>query len=210
MYRWGPCQSRAAQGPQAECRPRLSPAWPPGGSPPTDRLPHPQGLALELLRGAAPASAHLDVRRPGHDRPPLRPLPGPVRGLQLRAGLCHHGRPLLPAPRGGLGFSGAPATPACNPMLVPCHSPWRRWEQLGRIEALSRLPSGQLLVWKLIAWAAVAPLGLLLPTPLGWIHRFPFMPTWVPGVEGTACRSQGALWWPQAQQAPAVPRSRTW
>lgn len=94
--------------------------------------------------------------------------------------------------------------------LVPCHSLWCRRAQLGRIKALARPPFAQLLVWKLITWAALAPLGLLLPTPLGWIRCFASMPIWVPGVEGTAHCSQGALWWPQAQQAPAVPRSRTW
>ena len=110
------------------------------------------------------------------------------------------------------GFSQAspwphPPLPTTTP--VPCRSPWCRRAQLGRIKALDRPPFAQLLVWKLITWAALAPLGLL-PTPLGWIHCFASMPIWVPGVEGTARRSQGALWWPQAQQAPAVPRSRTW
>lgn len=89
--------------------------------------------------------------------------------------------------------SPGPRPPLPATMPDPCRSPWCRRAQLGRIKAQTRPPFGQLLVWKLITWAALAPLGLLLPTPLGWIHCFPSMPIWVPGVEGTARCSQGAL-----------------
>lgn len=39
---------------------------------------HPQGLPVELLRGAAAAGADLDVCRACCHRPPLRPLPDPL------------------------------------------------------------------------------------------------------------------------------------
>uniref|UniRef100_A0A8C4W9U0 Adhesion G protein-coupled receptor B2 n=1 Tax=Gopherus evgoodei TaxID=1825980 RepID=A0A8C4W9U0_9SAUR len=68
------------------------------------------GIAVELLRCPAPAGAHLDVGRARHDRPALHPLPGPLRRLQLGAGLRHHHRALLPTPRGGAPRS-CPALP---------------------------------------------------------------------------------------------------
>uniref|UniRef100_A0A672FSG5 Adhesion G protein-coupled receptor B1b n=1 Tax=Salarias fasciatus TaxID=181472 RepID=A0A672FSG5_SALFA len=39
------------------------------------------GITVELLRGSAPPGPHLDVRCPGHHRPPLSPLSDPLRRL---------------------------------------------------------------------------------------------------------------------------------
>lgn len=60
-----------------------------------------------------------------------------------------------------------------------------------------RPQAGQPLVWKLRAWGPwLWPpcfLGLLLPSdlPLGWMHFYPSIPTWVPGVGSTASCGQG-------------------
>lgn len=56
-----------------------------------------QGITVELLRGSAPLGPHLDVSRPGHHRPPLRPLPDPLCRLRLSGGFHHRHGSLHPA-----------------------------------------------------------------------------------------------------------------
>lgn len=65
-------------------------------------LPYPscQGVPVELLRGPAPAGAHLDVSRARHDGQALHPLSDPLRRLRLAAGLRHRHGALHPAARG--------------------------------------------------------------------------------------------------------------
>uniref|UniRef100_A0A3Q3GZI4 Adhesion G protein-coupled receptor B1b n=1 Tax=Labrus bergylta TaxID=56723 RepID=A0A3Q3GZI4_9LABR len=58
------------------------------------------GVTVELLCGSAPPGPHLDVRCPCHHRPPLRPLPDPLRSLRLLGGLHHRHGSLHPAQRG--------------------------------------------------------------------------------------------------------------
>lgn len=53
-------------------------------------MPFAQGVAMELLRGAPPAGAHLDVGGAGHHGPALHALPGALRRLRLAPGLRHH------------------------------------------------------------------------------------------------------------------------
>lgn len=59
-----------------------------------------QGVTLELLCGSAPAGPHLDVCRPGHHWPPLRPLPDPVCHLRLSGRFHHRHGSLHPSQRG--------------------------------------------------------------------------------------------------------------
>uniref|UniRef100_A0A4X1SFE6 Adhesion G protein-coupled receptor B1 n=1 Tax=Sus scrofa TaxID=9823 RepID=A0A4X1SFE6_PIG len=67
------------------------------------------GFAVELLRGAAAAGADLDVGRARCHRPPVGPLPDPLRRLRLAGGLRHRHGALHPAQRGGL--ARAPGRP---------------------------------------------------------------------------------------------------
>lgn len=55
---------------------------------------------MELLRGPAPAGAHLDVSRARHDGQALHPLSDPLRRLRLAAGLRHRHGALHPAAGG--------------------------------------------------------------------------------------------------------------
>lgn len=59
-----------------------------------------QGIAVELLRGPAPAGSHLDVGCARHDGQALHPLSDPLRRLRLTAGLRHRHGALRPAAGG--------------------------------------------------------------------------------------------------------------
>lgn len=59
-----------------------------------------QGIAVELLRGPAPAGSHLDVGCARHDGQALHPLSDPLRRLRLTAGLRHRHGALHPAAGG--------------------------------------------------------------------------------------------------------------
>lgn len=102
-----------------------------GGRP--DAL-HPQGLPVELLRGAAAAGADLDVCRARRHRPPLRPLPDPLCGLRLTGGLRHRHGPLHSAQRGGRP----------GPLEVDLYPAWSQgcweWPPLWGDSSFSRIP----------------------------------------------------------------------
>uniref|UniRef100_A0A3B4XLT3 Adhesion G protein-coupled receptor B1 n=1 Tax=Seriola lalandi dorsalis TaxID=1841481 RepID=A0A3B4XLT3_SERLL len=55
------------------------------------------GVAVELLRCSASVGPHLDVRCPGHHRPPLCPLPDPLCRVRLSGGFHHCHGSLHPA-----------------------------------------------------------------------------------------------------------------
>uniref|UniRef100_A0A2K5CZZ3 Adhesion G protein-coupled receptor B1 n=1 Tax=Aotus nancymaae TaxID=37293 RepID=A0A2K5CZZ3_AOTNA len=74
------------------------------------------GLPVEFLRGAAAAGADLDVGRARRHRPPLRPLPDPLRRLRLAGGLRHRHGALHPPQRGGWGGLRGPGS--CRALLL--------------------------------------------------------------------------------------------
>uniref|UniRef100_A0A8C5XHW2 Adhesion G protein-coupled receptor B1 n=1 Tax=Microcebus murinus TaxID=30608 RepID=A0A8C5XHW2_MICMU len=78
------------------------------------------GLPVELLRGAAAAGADLDVGCARCHRPPLRPLPDPLRGVRLAGGLRHRDGALHPAQRGGSSPGPCQALAPMVPSGLPC------------------------------------------------------------------------------------------
>uniref|UniRef100_A0A672NZ19 Adhesion G protein-coupled receptor B1 n=1 Tax=Sinocyclocheilus grahami TaxID=75366 RepID=A0A672NZ19_SINGR len=58
------------------------------------------GVAVELLCGSPSSRANVDVCRVGHDGPPLRIVPDPLRSLRFSGGIHHCHGALHPAQRG--------------------------------------------------------------------------------------------------------------